>query len=677
MPSNVPVNFARSVLGQGVGLGWGDEAEAWLRAKSQGTDYRDELAKLNQEYAQYAQEHPVLAPVGEFVGGALPAIGGYLATVGSGGAAAPAAVVTTGRALGALGRLASNPWVRGAVIGAVEGGIAGAGAAGPDHRVGGGLTGGFIGGAAGSAIPLATRSVGSVGRWLQERVAPTEAMVTKRAAGKINRALEEASGGKGVSPAEIERLMAVDRARGIPSKVANADLALVEVAETVAQRSGASARRVEKELGEQASGARRRVYDRARKALGGKDYFENEQKLVEELRDKAKGMYDQAYEIGEVTDPRIMRMLEGKDMKRAYQEAREIAETEMEAAVARGENPAKYALPEIYSVDEAGELVLQKVPDVRTLDWIKRGIDASVEKGFRGEGMSSAKASALRNLRREFVNVIDEATTDPVTGISPYKAARQSYAGDMEVIDALRLGREQFKKLSHQEIERIMKEAGSAEKEAFRTGALQHIYEQVMNSPQNINAAQRLVGSPETVAKLAPLFESQSQFRLFNSALQREAQLMQHSQRVLGGAATGRRIQARERFEEGEGVGEALADAMNSGLWPSLVNLAGRVVRSAKMTDEVADKVSQMLMSSDPHEVAAAVKVLERFGSTAKTEAKHLAAKEAGIIGGTAASAPPAPVVENQNPDIESAPTAPIDQEGLPDIELDIENQQR
>jgi len=66
MPSNVPVNFARSVLGQGVGLGWGDEAEAWLRAKSQGTDYRDELAKLNQEYAQYAQEHPVMAPAGEF-----------------------------------------------------------------------------------------------------------------------------------------------------------------------------------------------------------------------------------------------------------------------------------------------------------------------------------------------------------------------------------------------------------------------------------------------------------------------------------------------------------------------------------------------------------------------------------------------------------------------------------
>jgi hypothetical protein len=55
----------------------------------------------------------------------------------------------------------------------------------------------------------------------------------------------------GMTPQQIEQKVVQDRARNIPSTVANADPALVDLAETVAQRSGPSGRLIEKKLGEQ------------------------------------------------------------------------------------------------------------------------------------------------------------------------------------------------------------------------------------------------------------------------------------------------------------------------------------------------------------------------------------------------------------------------------------------
>ena len=88
-PANKVVGGARAMLGQGLGMGWGDEAEAWLRSKlSQSPGYEAELAKINKEYAQYSKENPFVAPSLEFAGGAAPALAAMLATPATGGAAA-------------------------------------------------------------------------------------------------------------------------------------------------------------------------------------------------------------------------------------------------------------------------------------------------------------------------------------------------------------------------------------------------------------------------------------------------------------------------------------------------------------------------------------------------------------------------------------------------------------
>lgn len=668
-------NFTRGLLGQGLLAGWGDEAEAWLRSKIGEKTYEQNLAEINREYGEYAGRNPIVAPLTEFAGGVLPMVASYVATPFTGGAAAPAAVATTARTANALSRLAANPAVRGALVGTGTGAIAGAGAAQPGERVSGAVEGGTVGAIVGGGAPVFIRGTGAGYNWLRDRLAPSEEVVTRGATTRVNRALEQAREGQGMTAQEAADVVAADRARGIPSTMANVDPALVDLAETAAQRTGAGARRIEGELGRQTSGARERVYGRVRSELGGGNFYDDETRMVQELRDQAKTLYDDAYAFGEVSDPRIRRILESPQFRSFYGRAREIADNERLAAELRGEDTSRFDLSPIYMVDSKGNAVVQRIPDVRTLDYIKRGIDATIERGFDGEGLSTAEANALRQLRREFVNVLDEATVDPKTGVSAYAQARAGYAGDMEVLDALRTGRNDFNRLDHEEISRMVKDMSDAERDAFRTGAVRNIYDRLMDPSGNINAAQRIIGSPEYAAKLQPLFDSPAQFELFRNAMQREMQLFQQSNRILGGAATARRTQSREAFEQGSPVGDVVADTITGSFGNSLSNLVARIARSATMTDDTATEVSRMLMSSDPTEVAAAVRLLEDYGQRAATGAAALNRAETGAIMGTAVALPPPPATE-EAPDVTQdvrREGAARTQEGGPSIEADLE----
>ena len=221
----------------------------------------------------------------------------------------------------------------------------------------------------------------------------------------------------------------------------------------------------------------------------------------------------------------------------------------------------------------------------------------------------------------------------------------------------------------------MVQDMSEAERDAFRTGSIRNVYDRLMDPSGNINAAQRIIGSPEYAAKLQPLFDSPAQFELFRSAMQREMQLFQQSNRILGGAATARRTQSREAFEQGSPVGDVVADTITGSFGNSLSNLVARIARSATMTDDTATEVSRMLMSSDPTEVAAAVRLLEDYGQRAATGAAALNRAETGAIMGTAVALPPSPTTEESpdvTQDIRRQSTARTEQGG-PSIEADLQ----
>ena len=182
--ANDTANYARAVFGQGLGMGWGDEAEAWARSKLGEGSYKDIREGINKNYAEFSERNPILAPVAEFAGGVLPLAASYVATPFSGGAAAPAAALTTARAAGPLAKLASsipgvggaltvaknivsNPYGRGIVVGGTTGAVSGAGSDEPDRRGEGAVFGTAIGAGLGGAIPIAFRSTSSALNWLE------------------------------------------------------------------------------------------------------------------------------------------------------------------------------------------------------------------------------------------------------------------------------------------------------------------------------------------------------------------------------------------------------------------------------------------------------------------------------------------------------------------------------
>jgi hypothetical protein len=648
---------ARAFLGQGLGMGWGDEAEAFFRSRLGNEQYDDALQKIRQEYAQYSKEAPIASTVAEFGGGMAPALG-MMFLPGAQAAGAAQAQRTTA---GTLARLAG--------LGAATGAVSGAGSAVEGDRLSGGAAGGILGGAIGLGTPIALRSAKGAGSWLRDRLAPSEAAIATRAGEKLSGAMKESN----LTPQQIKQMMVRDRAMGVPSTVANVDYALADLAEAVAQRTGKGTRKVEKTLSQQKAGSRERTYQQVAKGLKPGDYYADEAKLVQDLRSKAGTMYDEAYAWGDVDDPRIVEALKNPQFQSFFAKARSIADTEAQAAKLRGEDPSRFALPEIYKptgkFTESGAEILEltKLPDVRTLDYIKRGIDASIESGFRGQGMSTAEASALRGLRKEFVNAIDE-------NVPAYRAARQEYAGDMEVIDAMRAGLSDFGKLDSEQVVKMVAGMGKAEKEAFRTGVARSLYGKVMDPSTNFNAASRIINSPETVSKLQPLFDDPAHFRLFQTALEREAQLFQQANKILGGSQTAKRGAMREALDEGPGVGEAVANAVTGGFWPSLTSMAARVARSSTLSPQVADKLSDMLMAKNPSEVAAVVKFLEQYEKGLAPRAVRSTAAERGAVMGGATSIFPAPMVEQAeqprtdiDADIETKPES-----ALPQIELDL-----
>jgi hypothetical protein len=647
-------NTARAFLGQGLGMGWGDEGEAWLRSKLGNQPYEQALQQIRQEYAKYSRENPATAMAAEFAGGMAPAVG-MMFVPGAQGAAAIQAQRST---MGALARLAA--------LGGATGAVSGAGSATEGERGSGALVGGTLGTIIGGGAPVMLRGAKSAGSWLRDRLAPTEATIASRAGEKMTRAMRESD----LTPQQIEQIAARDRAMGVPSTLANVDSAMADLAEAVAQRTGKGTRKVEKTLTQQKTGSRERTYQQVAKGLQPGDYYTDEANLVKNLRDKAQTVYDEAYAWGDVDDPRIVEALKNPQFQQFFQKARSIADTEAMAAKLRGEDPSKFALPEIYKPSgkftESGAEVLEltRLPDVRTLDYIKRGIDATIESGFAGKGLSKTEASALRDLRKVFVNAIDE-------NVPAYRTARQAYAGDMEVIDAMRSGMDDFNKLDHEQVIKLVSGMGDAEKEAFRTGVARNIYGQIMGTAQNRNAASNIINSPETKAKLQPLFDDPAHFRLFSAALEREAQLFQQASKILGGSQTAKRNAMAEGLDEGPGVGQAVVQGAMGNFGGALSGLVTRFANSATITPQVADKLADMLMAKNPSEVSAVVKFLEDYAAGQVPKAAKATAGEAGAVMGSTTSIWNPPAVEGDTSGgIEAAmPTVPNVHEGESELE--------
>jgi hypothetical protein len=634
--ANDAINTVRAVLGQGLAMGFGDEAEAWLRSKLGDEEYEKALKEIRGEYGTFAQESPYLQVGGEFVGSAVPAVASMLVpgTQGAAPGALARMTVPLTRLLG-LGKTAGQRTfgqnlarVTGAST--AQGAVSGAGTAEEGGRGQGAFIGGLTGGAIGATLPVLGQFGSGASRVLRETVVPSTEKAREWAIDKLRMSLDQ------TNPAEINRRVAEDLRMGVPPTIANVTPGTVQLAETVVQRGGQAGRELEEVIAKQQEGSRLRVAEKVKSEVSPENFFTKNKEMLQNLRANADTAYDAAYAVGEINDPVINRILTDPKFKSAFESGKEIlASHRLAAELKPGGDPSKFVLREIYD-PQSGQMV--SLPDVKTLDYIKQGIDETIEQLFSSG--RSAQAYALKDVREQFVNRLDELVPE-------YKAARAQYRGDKEVLNALEKGKTDFTKMAPEELADYMATVSQGEKDAFRIGVARNLYDTIANPTQNINAAQRLIGGLTRPEAIGTLFDSPAQRDFFLAALNRESQIYKTANQILSGSPTARRQQMKKGLEQSDSVLEGAANTFTQGgFMNSVLNSAANLLRKG-VPDSYYEELSKLLSSSDPAEIAAAVKLIEELEKKLAGRQARLGMRQAAYTSGTIGAMAPAPLPED------------------------------
>ena len=277
-------NLARTGLGQGLLLGFGDEAEAGVRSLLSDETYDDALKDVRGELKGFKKENPGTALASELGGGLLT--GGGLGLLGAGTRLGKSILQKTG--VTGLG----------AATGLTEGAVAGAGTADGDFgdRAFGSLVGGTLGGTVGAVLPGAI----SVGKNVISK-----ATLPFRG----TQAIEDAAGRKVVQAIENSGKTIEDVQKGLDEGVV-ANQMIADVG-TGTQRLGRGSAAVsgegqdiaEKALNERQLALGDEIADDINKVFGvNQSSADVVDDIVERQKINAAGDYDKAFNVDEVVE---------------------------------------------------------------------------------------------------------------------------------------------------------------------------------------------------------------------------------------------------------------------------------------------------------------------------------------------------------------------------------------
>jgi hypothetical protein len=595
-PQQVDYGFGSAAL-QGLTFGFSDEIQARaMEAAGQGT-YEQNLASIQAAKKSYEQEFPYRA-LGAEVLGSIPTmfVGGAGAVRGLQAAQRVLPSISVPRQVGAAGGAA--------VSGATTGALTGAGTAQPGGRIEGAQSGAQTGAALGAAGQQAARIIPQVPGIRQaiefgrEKVGlPTD--FARRADVKLLQSLQR----DGVNLDEAMRRISVIKQGGYKPET------IIELggentrrlADLVAQYPGAS--QAARELIEtRSAGAPGRIITDFREAFRvNADAFDLSEQLIQQRNAASRPLYEQAYrEGGVVSDKRFDSYFKLTPFKDAYKTARELAEFD------------GIDLPE--KIEDLAKL---GGPDLRTLDYIKRGLDdvLYVKKGPTG-GTGKQILGRLEEKRREFVNLIDEVGPDS------YKAARRAFAGPTEVRNAIDTGKD-FAKLDPRELKKQFDSLSDAEQEGFKIGVFDAIRTNIDKGADGVDVLRRVWKSTEKQSQIRALLGDDA-FNDLSSRLVREKVIRETDVRMLSGSQTQPRTLLQREFE---GRDELIPQLAEKGVVGTARNYLLRTMTGPGQP--TAEQLARTLYSLDLPTQQATIGRLQSLDEILAREA----ARSAGVVG--------------------------------------------
>lgn len=444
--------LGRSML-QGLTFGFGDEIEAGLRSAVSREKYGPTLEQIQRDQAAFKSKHPVAGTVAELGGGfasAIPGVGGAVA-----------------KAPGLL-----KKGVELAKVGAIYGGVAGAGTAAPgaENRLKGAAMGAGIGAVATPVLAgtgAALLGAGKLG-------AHAFGLTTK--AGRQEHALEQlakAFADAGLTPDEVAQQVAARRAAG------DADLVLGQFLGQPGQQALKGATTIpnpaNKEIFEGLDrikqGASGRLLGTTERATGIQQ--QNIEDLAADLIAKQKAKAAPLYQAVDQIGPMDL-VSDEADAALGYltRKMPRLTQDVMEYIAEEG-------IPMESVVDESGRL------SPKYYDILKKAIDARLFGKARGsaDDLAWVKMNRRQILRARdaLLRGVDESV-QRVTGQDTYKVAREAWAGDEEAKAALKLGRRAFSgSKTADQVRAELAGMSPSEVELYRTAALDAYRTKLLN----------------------------------------------------------------------------------------------------------------------------------------------------------------------------------------------------
>lgn len=475
---------------QGLTFGFSDEAIAGLRSAMGQGKYEDLVKSEREALRKYGEEHPVIGTAAEIAGGVAPAIltggasliPGLGRTVASkfGPRAAQALVGTTPT----IGRMAATGAGAGAATAvgtsekpmsempaeAARGAAAGATVAG-----GLGLVGKYV------AMPAFRKVKDAMGFGDANKAADIA----------IVRALEK----DGLTP---------DQAAARIASVQRGEMTLADLGENTAAllRRASAAPGEARTTAKTALAAREteripRVSDDLRTLMSGsKDFYTNIQDLVKKRSADAKALYDAAYSAAPAFTP---------------QTAPEIA---------RLRN-----LPSFQSAMKAGQKRMEDLGlDLADPKNTLRGLHET--KLALDDMIGTAMRSGETNQARTLINMKERLLADMEKASPEYKVARQTFAGDSEMLTAMEQGQRvyQLPELEMRKMVDRFKDSPS-EYDAFRAGIAQSMLERLRAGGPSADPTKTVF--PRGVEdKLRRAFRDDAAFDTFKARLAEEQTML-------------------------------------------------------------------------------------------------------------------------------------------------------
>lgn len=238
------------------------------------------------------------------------------------------------------------------------------------------------------------------------------------------------------------------------------------------------------------------------------DLIAVKQGLLSSASRKAHPFYERAFAGdaggmgGRAWSPKIQSIVESPTAQQGLKAGMRLQQME---ALAAGEtfDPTNYT---ITGFNDAGEPLMSKVPNLRTLDAIKRGWDDMLERApfvNTETGRLTQQGHALNNLRKAFLREIDSINPD-------YSAARAAYAEAMKPVDALNLGIKAAQTTSPKPAAQVLREytkLGPREQAIFRRAYITKEAERIGRSRNvGVNPFKEIRGGPDRIAQIEGMF---------------------------------------------------------------------------------------------------------------------------------------------------------------------------